>query len=116
MSERPSSWSPEDGKSRDSNGFTGLHFDNLYDEDEDRAGEKIDLATGEPIDNSDSLRHEMESTGINIIDPSDYDAGEWHDVLPPLDDNELPEEIRKWADLYKDEIDALASNEDEPKY
>lgn len=30
----------------------GLHFDNLYDQNEDEAGEKVDLATGEPIDNS----------------------------------------------------------------
>lgn len=29
-----------------------LHADNLFDENEDFAGEKVDLATGKPIDNS----------------------------------------------------------------
>ncbi len=30
----------------------GTHFNDLYDENEDRSGERVDLATGKRIDNS----------------------------------------------------------------
>ena len=119
MSERPDpgSWSKKDGRSRDTRGFTDLHWGNLYDENEDRAGETTDLATGRPIDNSDSLSQEMEGAGIHVVDTGEYEeAPEWHDVLPPLDDEELPEEIRLWAELYQEEIDQLGKDEDAPKY
>jgi hypothetical protein len=33
----------------------GHHFENLHDENEDRAGEKVNLATGKPIKNSGPL-------------------------------------------------------------
>ncbi len=32
--------------------FTDLHFSNLHDQDEDGAGEKVDLGTGKVINNS----------------------------------------------------------------
>ena len=120
MSERPNpgSWSKKDGESRDTRGYTDLHFGNLFDENEDRSGEIRDLATGEQIDNSDSWDQEMEAAGIHIVDTADYDdaESEWHDVLPPLHDDELPEEIRMWAELYQEEIDQLDEDEDAPKY
>lgn len=49
------------------------HNSNLFDQNEDRAGEKIDLATGRPIDNSTD--HGLEHLSV-------------HDDLPHLKDDE----------------------------
>jgi hypothetical protein len=119
MSERPNpgSWSKKDGESRDTRGYTDLHFGNLFDQDEDGAGETTDLATAHNIKTRDSLSQEMEGAGIHVVDMNGYEEyPEWHDVLPPLDDEELPEEIRLWAELYQEEIDQLGKDEDAPKY
>lgn len=35
-----------------------MHFSNLHDQDEDQSGEKIDLATGKPYNNSSETGHE----------------------------------------------------------
>lgn len=65
------------------------HFQNIFDEDEDRAGERVDLATGKPIDNStytavegatirivsdsEAMREKPEDVGIDTND----DAAKW---------------------------------------
>jgi hypothetical protein len=53
-------------KARDELRVAGLgnHFDNLFDENEDRAGERYDLATGRPIDNSTEAAPGDELTAI----------------------------------------------------
>lgn len=45
----------------------GDHFDNLYDQDEDAAGQKIDEATGEQIDNSSS--RDTTDEELTVVDP-----------------------------------------------
>ena len=67
--ELPSDWD----ESRDGAGFTGLHFSNLFDQDEDESGERYDLATGRPYNNSGSghinpieLDDDMEEFGFTI--------------------------------------------------
>ncbi len=37
-----------------------LHIDNLFDQNEDFGGEKVDLATGRPIDNSTATSREID--------------------------------------------------------
>lgn len=46
-----------DSHTRDS-GVTGLHFDNLFNQDEDGSGSLLDIATGKPYDNSTFLATE----------------------------------------------------------
>jgi hypothetical protein len=64
-------------KARDETvGFLGTHDSDLYDQDEDRAGERRNLATGSPIDNS------SEVPGTPIIHSTlKRTVGE--DALPP---------------------------------
>lgn len=57
------------------------HFSNLFDQDEDRAGEKTDLATGRPIDNSTdhgidqlSVHHDIPA---EVKDDEDDAAARW---------------------------------------
>lgn len=59
-----------------------MHDANLYDENEDRAGERYDLATGKPIDNSGEIGLEKLPTADEIdgaIDPEtdDDEAARW---------------------------------------
>ncbi len=56
------------------------HFSNLFDQDEDRAGEKTDLATGQPIDNSTDL-------GLEHLTIHD---------LPPHSDDDSDDEAARW--------------------
>jgi hypothetical protein len=53
----------------------GLHDSTLYDQDEDRSGERVDLATGVPIDNS------TEVPGTAAIH-SEFEHGGGTDALP----------------------------------
>lgn len=53
-------------------GVVGLHNDNLFDQDEDGAGESRNLATGTRIDNSTSTElTELALHGSTILDPLD---------------------------------------------
>lgn len=40
------------GRNKEEADNSGLHDADLYDQDEDGSGEKVDLVTGKPIDNS----------------------------------------------------------------
>ncbi len=54
-----------------------LHSEDLFDQDEDRAGEKINLATGEAIDNSTYTGFEALSVVDETVeDESDVTPGE----------------------------------------
>jgi hypothetical protein len=62
----------------------GLHFSNLFDQNEDGSGEVYDLATGEKIDNAT----ETSIDGLRIIELAD-DAmlsQESEDILGPIID------------------------------
>jgi len=56
--------------------MSGNHSENLYDQNEDAAGEKFDLATGKPFDNT---RSEAAGATLTRVEPS-----ESGDALPPL--------------------------------
>lgn len=67
----------------------GNHFDNLFDVNEDRAGERYDLSTGKPIDNSTAAAPGDELTPIerHAADPS-------QDALGSIDEPE--DEAARW--------------------
>ena len=81
--------------SRDKLGFTGLHFDNLFDEDETRSGDTIDPATGLPIDNSNSYLQDLDGAGVSLH------GVDWsNDGLPDFDDPQL-DELKKDPEINK---------------
>jgi len=59
-----------DADARDDGGFTGLHFSNLFDQDHDEAGDRYDLATGRPYDNSTDT---LEDMGLHVVDDENED-------------------------------------------
>jgi hypothetical protein len=59
----------------------GDHDDNLYDQDEDGAGQRIDAATGKWIDNSTDEK----PVGYAAIDPSEHGG---KDALGPVNDDD----------------------------
>jgi hypothetical protein len=63
-----------------------LHNDNLFDEDEDAYGERRDLATGKPIDNStytgmegltEVLPEDSSEDVLGTVKDDDDEAGRW---------------------------------------
>ncbi|HTE57423.1 MAG TPA: hypothetical protein VK694_01675 [Verrucomicrobiae bacterium] len=55
----------------------GLHYNNLFDEDEDRGGELADPATGERYDNSTYA----ETEGLSVIAEDDLPTDEQPDII-----------------------------------
>lgn len=117
MPERGPSAFDHSKESRDERGFTGLHDTNLFDQDESRAGDKIDLSTGERYDNSSSLPYELEAAGISIVDTNDdHHPDDWSDVLPQEDvilDPETTMALMRWSEVYRE---ALETDDDKPLY
>lgn len=75
-----------EGGSRDGEKFFGMHDTNLFDENESRAGERYDLATGEPFDNS---RTTLGQLGLDqVIDPNNSTRSA---------DGEKPHVLRSWS-------------------
>ena len=64
-----------------------IHFEGLYDENEDRAGEKRDLATGKPIDNS---KDDLGPINLKIK----RGRKKSQDALPPLPEEN--DEAARW--------------------
>jgi hypothetical protein len=61
-----------------------IHNTGLYDLDEDKSGEKVDLATGKPIDNSSSDPGAQKLYAVNGGKrPKGY-----NDALPPIKDED----------------------------
>lgn len=75
--------------------LAGHHSEDLYDQDEDRAGEKMNLATGENFNNSESDPAHFKN--LKILEPTGS-----ADVLPPLREEE--DAAAKWL------------RENDPKY
>ena len=69
--------------------FAGFHSENLYDEDEDGAGEKTRLDTGKPIDNSTY-------TGMETLRNQEPGEGGSEDVLGAVDDGTHDDEAARW--------------------
>ena len=65
----------------------GMHSENLYDQDEDGAGEKSRLDTGEKIDNSTY-------TGMEALEEREYDGS--RDALGEINDGTEDDEAAKW--------------------
>ncbi len=81
---------------RDS-GVTGLHFDNLFNQDEDGSGSVIDIATGEPYDNSTFLATEglthISEEALTSDDKQKDTVGDRADVWLRDNDPEHPEHV-----------------------
>jgi hypothetical protein len=63
-----------------------LHNEDLHDENEDRAGEKVNLATGKPIDNSTYTGME----NMSVVEPNNTSE----DIMGALPDED--DEAAKW--------------------
>jgi nickel-dependent lactate racemase len=76
---------------RDTPVGVGMHSENLYDQNEDGAGHRLDPATGEPYDNStyNGMEH------LTIQDHSIASGNGW-DVLHDGEDREQEQAIEKW--------------------
>lgn len=67
----------------DANGAPlGLHDETLYDQDEDRAGNLHNLATGNRFDNSTYTGQE----DLGVVDVNGHHPDGHEDILPPLKD------------------------------
>ena len=67
----------------------GFHSENLYDVDNDDAGEKTRLDTGEPIDNSTY-------TGMETLSDREPGEGGSEDVLGAIDDGTDDDDAARW--------------------
>ena len=65
--------------------ISGHHSEDLYDQNEDTAGEKTNLANGKPFDNT---RDKGNDEQLRVIEPGDKDA------LPPLEEED--DAAAKW--------------------
>ncbi len=66
----------------------GDHYDNLYDQDEDQAGQRIDAATGEWIDNSTS-----KPKGLMEVVPAPHKS---KDALGAINDDTEDDAAARW--------------------
>jgi len=74
----------EEGEGR----FVGMHSENLFDQDEDGAGERRNLATGRPFDNSTETGLET----LSIRETKD----DFEDLLGRVDDGTDDDEAARW--------------------
>jgi hypothetical protein len=79
-----------DGKGTTDADVFGLHFDNLFDQDEDEAGSRINPATGNAYDNSTYTGTEPLTSEHDPMQRTDVSA----DVLPPVDEED--DEAARW--------------------
>lgn len=86
MTERFTSFE-NDRAADESEDLISLHTENLFDQNEDMAGEKVNLATGEPINNDGPTDYEE----LSVIDAAPHATG---DALPPLPEEE--DAAAKW--------------------
>ena len=70
-------------KAEEERDTVGDHFNNLFDQDEDVAGQKIDEATGKPIDNSSTVENLEEQ--LITVEP-DSKSDDMLGKLPEPDD------------------------------
>lgn len=75
-----------------------LHGSDLFDQDEDSAGEKYDLATGKPIDNSTVT----ELDGLTITDENDNNKDNDLEELKDAISND--KEASEWLKKHLDEL------------
>lgn len=75
-----------------------VHWGDLHDEDADRAGQKIDEATGKALyeSNSADIGHEILT---QIIDPTKRDDGS-EDLLGKVDDGTDDDEAARWLKAH----------------
>ena len=62
----------EESRQDDDGHLLGLHFSTLFDQDEDEAGELVDMSTGRPYDNSTFLAVD----GLSVVLDVDIAAGQ----------------------------------------
>ncbi|HEY4516686.1 MAG TPA: hypothetical protein VJG64_01965 [Candidatus Paceibacterota bacterium] len=82
-------------------GETGDHFNNLYDEDEDRAGQKINEATGKRINNTPVVSGMDEQLTVQKIK-----RGRSEDVLGKL--SEKNDAAARWLREHGDDTQEAA--------
>ncbi len=87
-------------RSDDEAGAVGQHYESLYDENEDKGGEKTNLATGESYDNSTYTGMEdMREVEADKIDAPENDDVDELSRLVSKDP-----EAKRWLDEHRDRL------------